>query len=320
MNLRSIPFLDRLDQAQRILLAGAGGGFDVFCGLPLYFHLRGLGKDVQLANLTFSNLYGVGGRQLAPEVMEITAESGGRDWYFPEKFLCRWLQAKGIGASIQCFFRTGAKPLRAAYEAVCAAYGIDTILLVDGGTDSLMRGDEAGLGTPGEDIASISAASRTNVSHKLLACLGFGVDAYHGVVHAHFLENVAALSREGGYLGAFSLLREMEEARLYLDACDFVFRRMPDSPSIVNASICSAIRGEYGDFHATERTRGSKLWINPLMPVYWGFELDAVAGRCLYLDLVGETQNQMEILKAVEGFREKLRADGRIRPTEPIPV
>ena len=28
-----LPFFAELDKAQRILLAGAGGGYDVFCGL-----------------------------------------------------------------------------------------------------------------------------------------------------------------------------------------------------------------------------------------------------------------------------------------------
>jgi hypothetical protein len=30
-----IPFFHELEKAQNILIAGAGGGFDVFCGLPL---------------------------------------------------------------------------------------------------------------------------------------------------------------------------------------------------------------------------------------------------------------------------------------------
>ena len=38
--------------------------------------------------------------------------------------------------------------------------GVDTLVLVDGGTDSLMRGDEEGLGTPHEDIASLAGTTR----------------------------------------------------------------------------------------------------------------------------------------------------------------
>jgi len=34
-----------LERCQRILVAGAGGGFDVYTGIPIYAHLRSLGKE-----------------------------------------------------------------------------------------------------------------------------------------------------------------------------------------------------------------------------------------------------------------------------------
>lgn len=51
--------------------------------------------------------------------------------------------------------------------------GVDTVVLVDGGTDSLMRGDEQALGSPQEDmlsIAGVSALTGIDDDHKLLAC------------------------------------------------------------------------------------------------------------------------------------------------------
>ena len=30
-----LPFFSEMDDAKNILITGAGGGFDVFCGLPL---------------------------------------------------------------------------------------------------------------------------------------------------------------------------------------------------------------------------------------------------------------------------------------------
>jgi len=37
------------------------------------------------------------------------------------------------------------------------------------------------LGTPEEDIASIAAVHQLQLDTKLLVCLGFGVDTFHGV-------------------------------------------------------------------------------------------------------------------------------------------
>ena len=142
-----------------------------------------------------------------------------------------------------------------------------------------MRGDEAGLGTPQEDMVSLLAAhSVSGVPRKLLACIAFGVDAFHGVSHANFLENVAALIREGGYLGAWALTREMQEFELYREASEFVAARTSRRSSIVNTSIISAVEGRFGDYHATCRTQGSQLFINPLMAIYWGFDVEKVAG------------------------------------------
>jgi len=79
-------------------------------------------------------------------------------------------------------------------------------VLIDGGTDSIMFGDEEGLGTPIEDVISMSAVHQTGIKKQYLLNLGFGVDHYHGVSHFRYLENVATLSREGAYLGAFHLI------------------------------------------------------------------------------------------------------------------
>src|SRR5262249_55675847 len=144
-------------------------------------------------------------------------------------------------ARVYAFEKTGVIPLQRAYEAIVPDLGIDTLVLVDGGSDSLLRGDEAGLGTPGEDMASIAAVEGLDVRDKLLLSIGFGVDAFHGVCHSHVLETVAALSKDGGYLGAFSLLPGMPEFALYKSAVETVNAAMPEQPSIVNTSVVSAV-------------------------------------------------------------------------------
>jgi hypothetical protein len=315
----NLPFFTALEPARRVLLVGAGGGFDVFCGLPLYFALRGAGKDVFLANLSFTHLQDTTGRRLTPALVEVTADSEGPRYinYFPEGYLCGWFREQGEEVSVYCFERTGVVPLRQAYERLVEWLEIDTLLLIDGGTDSLMRGDEDGLGTPHEDIASLAATRHLDLPRKLLACLGFGIDHYHDVCHYRFLEAVAELSRAGAYLGAFSLTADMPEVRRYLDACRAVWAAMPRHPSIVNTSIVSAIEGRYGDYHATDRTAGSELWINPLMALYWCFQLEPVADRVLYLDRLMDTQSFDEVGAVIMQW---LALRERVRPALPLPL
>jgi hypothetical protein len=282
VNVSSLPFFETLEQSKNILIAGAGGGYDVFCGLPLYFNLKAQGKNVYLANLSFADVMRSTGRKITDSLVEVKASTEGYGSYFPELYLSRWFASQDEKVSIYAFENTGVKPLSEAYKNLAKLLEVDTIILVDGGTDSLMRGDEIDLATPEEDAASMAAVMNLeDVPSKLLVCLGFGVDTYHGVCHANFLEAVAALTQVQSFLGAWSLLPQMPEVQKYREAAEFSFAQMAHHPSIVSSSIIDGIYGEYGNFHRTNRTEGSKLFINPLMGLYWGFHLEGVAKRNL---------------------------------------
>jgi hypothetical protein len=270
-----LSFFSELDGVKNILIAGAGGGFDIYSGLPLYFYLRNAGKTVHLANLSFTELGFCDGERPVPSLMRVPPHTSGSANYFPELYLSQWLTSRFGETPVYAIERGGVKPVVAAYEWLVETLHPDTLILIDGGTDSLMRGDEVGPGTPQEDMASLFAANTVKgVDRKLLVSIGFGIDTFHGVCHAHFLENVSALIADNAYLGTWSLMREMEECRLYREACEYAAARMPRQPSIVNASIMSAVDGYFGNHHATKRTEGSELFINPLMSLFWTFQLD----------------------------------------------
>ena len=302
-----IPFFAELEKATTILIVGAGGGFDVFSALPIYFWLKRAGKSVHLANLSFSNLGFCDGQRPVPSLVRVLPNTGGSANYFPEVYLSQFLSARDVETPVYAIERGGVKPVLAAYEWLIQTLQPDTLILVDGGTDSLMRGDETGLGTPQEDMASLFAANAVNgVARKFLVSIGFGIDTFHGVCHAHFLENVAALIADNAFLGTWSLMREMDEFELYCEAYDYVVSRMPRSPSIVNTSVISAVRGAFGNHHASKRTEGSELFINPLMAIYWAFQIEAVARRNLYLNQIANTTTYQELSLAIETFQATL--------------
>ena len=297
------PLFSRLSGVSRVL--GAGGGFDIYAGLPIALALMTQGKQVSLANLTFSQLYAASPRWLLPSLAEITPETTGLDGYFPERTLSRWLESRNLPSTVYAIDHAGVRPVRAAYAHLCALHAIDAIVLVDGGTDILMRGDESGLGTPEEDATSLAAvASLDEIPTRLLACIGFGVDAYHGVCHSHFLENVAALERDGAYLGCFSVPRRSAEAVAFLDAVGHAHLATPQRPSIVNGSIAAAISGDFGNAQFTSRTVDAELYINPLMAMYWAFEAQGVARRSLYLPLLADTEQLGEVSEIIARFRQ----------------
>ncbi len=322
-----LPFFEELEGSRRILLAGCGGGFDVFGALPLYFALKAEGKEVHLASLSFSfpdlalpilSLQpGWKGRILTPNLVRVDADTPEFAPYFPELFLSRWFRSRGEDVPLWCFPVSGARPLAASYGLLSERLGLDAVVLVDGGSDSLMRGDEADLGTPSEDVASMIAVDSLDLPVKLLACIGFGADWFHGISHGRALEATAALAAAGGYLGLFSLLDTMPEARLYREACAYVFERMPGSESIVNTSILSALEGHFGDYHALKRTSKGGLWISPLMSAYWCYRLSAVTGRMAYpRDSLAETEGIMDLTRIII----ETNRSGPRRPRVEIPI
>jgi hypothetical protein len=99
-SLHEPPLLARLKRHERILVAGAGGGFDVYAGLPLFIALRETGKQVFLANLTFTYLGETDAHYLAPHLAAVTPETTGADRYFPERRLAEWLADEGFPSTV----------------------------------------------------------------------------------------------------------------------------------------------------------------------------------------------------------------------------
>ena len=81
-------------------------------------------------------------------------------------------------------------------------------------------------------------------------------------------------------------------------------------------SIAGAVRGEFGDYHATNRTSGSELFINPLMAQYWTFQADCIVRNMAYAEELAETERLEDARRVIEHVRESLE----LRPRRPLPL
>ncbi|MCP4544498.1 MAG: DUF1152 domain-containing protein [Chloroflexi bacterium] len=287
----NLPILEQIADCQNLLVAGMGGGFDVLCGLPIYCELRKRGQTVHLANFSFVNVAALRqGIRLTDTLVGVTDEFEGSSLYFPELYLTRWFKEKqNQTTTVWCFHKTGADPLLKNYRRLIEHLSIDGILLVDGGVDSLMRGDEAEMGTVLEDGISLHIVNQLDeIPVRLMAATAFGAE--RDITYAHVFENIATLTRTNGFLGSCSLIPQMEVYQRYEDAVLYVQGQPFQDPSVINSSIISAVRGHYGDYHLTEKTHGSKLWISPLMPIYWFFNVPIVAQHNYLLSQLWGTQ------------------------------
>jgi hypothetical protein len=310
----NLPIFDQLAGCQNLLIAGMGGGFDLFCGLPIYFELQKRGQIVHLANFSFSNIVDFeGGARLTKTLVGVDAEYEHIVPYFPELYLAQWFKEKhNETVTVWCFQKTGARPLLANYRLLIEHLSIDGILLIDGGVDSLVRGDETETVTLIEDATSLFVVNElTDISPRLIGCTAFGAE--RDMTYAHIFENIATLTQAGGFLGACSLAPQMEAYQAYEDAVLYVQNKPIQDPSVINSSLISAVRGNYGNYHLTEKTKGSRLWISPLMPLYWFFDLPTVAEHSLFLSQLRDTNTFMEALQAYLSSRRSIPARAKSR-------
>ncbi len=326
----NLPIAHRLAGAERILLAGAGGGYDVYGALPLLHELRAAGKEVHLANYSFVDPRLATRYAKASEVVLEGLLVGVRGpvhrsaRYFPEGHLSEWLVAHGgYERPIWLIDKRGVPGVKAAYRALVDRLALDAIVLCDGGVDSLMRGDEEGAGTYVEDTISIAAVAELDFAGpRLLGAIGVGSEVEEGVSHYRALENIAALARDGGFLGSCSLVPEMPAFRLYERAASELFQVPEREVSRIHSRIVPSIRGEFGAHNWLAHPRQPFVFHSPLMGIYWFFDLLAVHGRSLVAAAIRDAETFGEALQAARVAVGTRAIEGRVRyrdsPTLPL--
>ncbi len=288
----------------RILITGMGGGYDVVCGLPLFLALEKRGCAVHLASFSSTPLNDIEDAVRHTETLwEVTACSA-RPSYFPEGWLSRWfLEKRSQTVSLWCFGASGVGPYHDSYSYLVKHLGIDTVILVDGGVDSLLRGDEFSLASPLEDALSLAVVSGLDRPRKFLVTTAFSAERLDNISHAQVLARIADLTRADAFYGISALLPQSEEGRAFADAGDYILAHQQGMhQSVVLASMLSALRGEFGEQVVNPYTQNTPPWISPLMTLYWFFDLPEVARQNLYLSRLKTTRTFPEAAERLGEF------------------
>jgi hypothetical protein len=152
--------------------------------------------------------------------------------YCPEIRICSFLDKKFPDKSPHFIYAYYArafsvKSLSRLYRQLIAAHDIDTIITLDGGTDSLMKGDEDGLGDPIEDCVSVTTTAlltkEDGIRHKFLLAVGFGMDRFNNVSDADSFRAVAEITALGGFLGSTSIEPTSACFEFYKDCVEFIY-------------------------------------------------------------------------------------------------
>jgi hypothetical protein len=311
--MSDIPAYQRLFAARRVLLLGAGGGYDVLGAVPLFVELRSRGIDAHLANISFTALQSLESAEpdaIHPCLYPIGASLATASRYCPEAWLARWLEeTQGYSEPIWAFAKVGVRPLRAALAALVGRLAVDLLVLVDGGIDLILRGDETSIGTPSEDLATLCAVRGLDLP-SLAMCIGFGAELREGIPHAQVLERFAELQRVGSYLGAVSLDSSTVAGAAYRHALGFVESGQQDQRGThIHKVILAAMGGEFG-------SPASDVWISPLAAIRWFFDVRGLAASHLFLAHLEHTETIWDVTAVVRGCRKALE----VRPRTGIPI
>jgi hypothetical protein len=327
-------FLARLldPSVRTVLIAGCGGGFDFVHGMLLVPELVRAGKKVVVHSYSFGAVEALDPMaQLVfaegdARVVRVTAAHRADPGYAPEVHVASFLDAHYPARAPHAIYASYARSFTAPalarlYQQLVAENDVDAVVLVDGGSDSLMAGDEEGLGDPIEDAVSVAAvAALERPATRLLLTIGLGADRFNHVSDAASLRAVAELTRAGGALGALLLERDAEAMRFYRGLLEHIDSRQ-HFRSILSSAILAAAAGGYGADELSGggggRVKAGGLFLWPLMAVLWGFEVDAVARRSLLCGWVSQCESVRSCHEAVHRGRAGL-GDG-VRDVEDLP-
>jgi hypothetical protein len=308
-----LPAHDRLFSAKRVLLLGAGGGYDVLGGVPLFAELRERGIAAEFASVSFTALESLAGAQPDPEasgLYRVEAEAAVTSCYCPEAWLARWLaDTQGHRQPVWGLSKAGVRPLREALRVLTRRLELDLVVLVDGGIDLILRGDETSIGTPSEDLATLCAAAGLD-RPSIAMCIGFGTELREGIRHVQVLERIAELQRLGAFLGANTLDPSTSPGKSYREALDFVAAGQGDQRgSHVHKVVRAAMDGQFG-------SPAADVWISPLAAMCWFFDVRGLAASHLFLKHLEGTETIFDVTTLIRGCRKSID----VRPPSGIPI
>lgn len=297
-----ISVVMKLQKSKNTLILGMSGD-GVFSGLPIYLTLEKMGIKSHLASFTHANWEVINNQveviPMAPGCVGVTGNILQASDNMPEAYLASWFRdVKSQDVPVWTFKRDqSVKEYSKSLNTLVKHLDIDCILLVDGGVDSIMVGDEDGSGTMLEDTLTLAAVKNTNVPNKILACIGFGTEIEENLSHYLALENIAKITKQGGFYGSCSLVAFMDCFQQYKQVCEHTWNQPGHRKSHVQTRIIPAAEGEFGDYHMFPMEKTTDVFISPLMNMYMFFNADAA----IYNNVIIETiEGQDTFFEAVQ--------------------
>ena len=290
------------------ILAGCGGGYDVFGVIPLYMELKSKSKcsNILITSLSFTeksllenqkkgvtkitnNLYKVNASQIGNTMFE----------YFPEYYLSRH-----IDCDVYCILvNSTVGEIKSAYVSLIDNKKLNSFYLMDGGCDVLLSGRETELATPVEDMMHLKAVMDLQCYKKYVCAIGMPCDIGHGVILTELEARLKELN---------PMLLETKVWNLDDEYVKKYYNSVKSSRpycSIVQSLVCARLEGHKGFYtpdHLKKRIGESVVELNDLVVTFVKYEMNKLSDTILYLNGVEDSFTRDSMDDYITKFQEQI--------------
>jgi len=282
-----------------------------------------------------------------PDVKLINATLLPNKEYDPELQMCAFLDLKYPDQAPHEIYASYARDwcvpkLKSFYDFLVEKHNIDCIIIIDGGSDSLMKGDESGLGDPIEDAVSVMAANLIEKQiPKILLAVGVGSDRFNDVSDASTLRAIAEITRLGGFLGSISLEPNNAGLAFYSSCLHYIYERQTFRSVLSGVIVASAwghhafdvpsdmvaqtptpqdLPGMYRFPVGLKRIQPGQCYLWPLMAHIWAFDVTVVAKRSYICQWICKANSQSQCNNELYKGRQELKKIGELLNVEDFPT
>ncbi len=282
-----IPVIMKLKSSNNVLIMGMGGGFDVFSGIPIYVTLEKMGIKSHLASFTHASWTEIPTCTetipMAPGCLGVTGNIARTSVNMPEMYLSNWFkEVKNQEVPVWTFKRDqSVKEYSDSLNVLVKHLGIDTILLVDGGVDSIMTGNEdKDMLTKNFINSSLILKSVENMKINLISvCIN------NGDKDSKSLNNILyKISNQGGFYGGCFILNYMKCYQDFKLFCDYYISNEFDIDKNINLLIDNT---EFShEEHIDGKSQSQLLFFNSLALSYNNAAIKNLMGDETYYDSI----------------------------------
>jgi len=267
--------------------------------IPIFSSLKKLGKKVHLATFSSADINAIR-EYTEPVILDniifgVTAVVKTTAANYQEGQTALWIkQTFNEDVPVWMISKADPKPLSESFKRMVHHLGIDAIIVVDSGINSIVTGLETDC--PKSIIDStvgLFAIRDLEVPVKMLFTIGMNPEMEGQLCYFEVMRNVTRMQQQGGMFGTCSLMNYMQCYQQYKNLIGYI-QNAGGSVGGLNMKIISSVDGIDMDDPYTQ-----EIYSSPLTSQYWLFDASAAIYNNKFMEFVESAESYYNIVQAI---------------------